>query len=144
MSCSLGALYGTPLIETTWQSLMWMWNGWLSFAWLMIVHSSTVPSRGSKTGAAALASLASPIVLALAIDPSQPGTLFANRVNQMDFRLTKNFTVNKTKINAMVDVFNLLNSSDVQTLNVRVGPQWQQPTQILEGRYFKFSAQLNF
>src|SRR5437870_11098193 len=50
ISCSLGALYGTPLIEITWKSLMWMWNGWLSFAWLMIVHSSTVPSRGSKTG----------------------------------------------------------------------------------------------
>ena len=74
----------------------------------------------------------------------QPGTLFSDRVNQMDLRLTKNFTINKTKINAMVDVFNLLNSSDVQTLNVRFGPQWLQPTQILEGRYFKFSAQLNF
>src|SRR5262245_61771469 len=27
-----------------------MWNGWLSLAWLISVHSSTVPSRGSNTG----------------------------------------------------------------------------------------------
>jgi len=99
-------------------------------------NAQIAPSLGRNLSAGATATASLELI--------QPGTMFADRVNQTDLRLTKNIPVGKSRINAIVDIFNLFNSSDVQTLNVRYGPQWQQPTQILEGRYFKFSAQLNF
>ena len=46
------------------------------------------------------------------------------------------------------DLYNLLNASDVLNMTTRyagtTGGQWLQPVQILGGRMFKFSAQLDF
>jgi hypothetical protein len=43
-----------------------------------------------------------------------------------------------------LDIFNILNSSATQAVNVRYGPDWLKPTQILSARLFRLSAQLNF
>jgi hypothetical protein len=76
----------------------------------------------------------------------QPGTLYGDRLNQLDFRLLKNFTLKgpQRKLQVMLDLYNAFNASPVVFQNNTYGPQWQVPTSILSGRLVKFGAQLNF
>ena len=73
-----------------------------------------------------------------------PGTMYGDRVTQLDVRLGKMFRVQHTRVQATMDVFNLLNSSGVLGLNTTYGGAWLNPTQILQGRLVKFGAQLDF
>jgi hypothetical protein len=73
-----------------------------------------------------------------------PGTLYGDRFTQLDVRFGKNFRFGGRRIQAMMDVYNLLNSSAVLTQNDTVGPNWRTPTSILQGRLIKFGAQLDF
>jgi len=73
-----------------------------------------------------------------------PGTVFGDRVTQLDFRLGKLFHFQGHSVEATADLFNILNSSGVLSVNTTYGPAWLAPTQILQGRLVKFGAQLNF
>jgi hypothetical protein len=72
------------------------------------------------------------------------GTVFADRINQVDFRLTKSVKVGRVRLNPSLDLYNLLNASPILGVNTRYGPSWLTPTQILPGRLFKFGAQVTF
>jgi hypothetical protein len=78
------------------------------------------------------------------VDLIPPGTLYGARINELDLNLKKIFKVSRFRFSPGVDVFNILNRSDVIALNTRYGPSWQQPTNILQGRWIKFGAQLDF
>jgi hypothetical protein len=73
-----------------------------------------------------------------------PGTMYGDRLNQLDFRLSKVMRVGRTRIQGNFDMYNALNASPVLLLNTTYGPNWEQPTQILPGRLFKFGAQIAF
>jgi hypothetical protein len=76
-----------------------------------------------------------------------PGTLYGPRVTQLDFRLGKVFRMPRGRIQASMDIFNLLNSSGVLAVNTTYGGPtgaWLTPTQILQGRLIKLGAQLEF
>jgi hypothetical protein len=75
----------------------------------------------------------------------QPGSMYGDRWSQLDVRFTKNLQIGRTlRLLASLDIFNILNSSATQAVNVRYGPDWLKPTQILSARLFRLSAQLNF
>lgn len=74
----------------------------------------------------------------------EPGTMFGDRINQVDLRLSKLLRTGSRRIRLMADVYNALNASPVVTLNSTYGPNWQRPTQILVGRFLKVGAQLDF
>jgi hypothetical protein len=75
----------------------------------------------------------------------KPGTMYADRLNQVDFRASKSFSVRQgRRIQANVDLYNLFNASPVLALNTTYGTSWQQPLQILQGRLSKFGVQLDF
>src|SRR3989442_824521 len=74
----------------------------------------------------------------------EPGSMYGDRLNQVDFRVTKSVRLNRTNIRAMVDLYNLFNVSPVLNLNQRYGPAWQQPFIILPGRFAKFGVQVDF
>jgi hypothetical protein len=74
----------------------------------------------------------------------EPNTMFEDRLNQLDARVTKIFRVAGYRIQAMFDVYNVLNSNTVLVINQTYGPAWLRPNQILDGRLFKFGAQLDF
>ena len=74
----------------------------------------------------------------------EPGTMFGDRLNQVDVRVTKVVKVNRVDIKGMVDLYNLFNASPVLALNNRYGPAWQQPFIILAGRFVKFGLQADF
>ena len=73
-----------------------------------------------------------------------PGTLYGKRVTQLDGRLGKAFKVQRFHINVSADVFNLLNSSAVLSLNSTLASAWQSPTSILQGRLLKLGTQITF
>jgi hypothetical protein len=74
----------------------------------------------------------------------EPGTLYGERLHQLDLRFSKlvPFAGDRTRLN--FDIYNALNSSTVLTQNNSFGPAWQSPTLIMVARFIKFSAQVNF
>jgi hypothetical protein len=81
----------------------------------------------------------------------QPGTLYGDRVNELDFKVAKVLRFGSMRTNVGVELFNALNSAAVLTYNqtfsttVVSGPgAWLQPTQVLTPRFVKFSATFDF
>jgi outer membrane receptor protein involved in Fe transport len=72
-----------------------------------------------------------------------------NRINQFDARLSKVLRFNRARLQTNLDFYNLFNASTVVgVLNTyslaNNGATWLQPTQILDARMIKISAQLDF
>jgi hypothetical protein len=72
-----------------------------------------------------------------------PGAMYGERLNQLDMRIGKILRFGTTKTNVGVDIFNALNANAVLTENSNFAV-WRTPTQILQPRYFRFSAQFDF
>jgi hypothetical protein len=82
----------------------------------------------------------------------EPGTLYGDRVNAIDFRIAKILRIGRTRTNVGVDIYNIVNSNPVLTYNqafVLPSPtnpngSWLTPTSVLQPRFFKISAQIDF
>jgi len=74
----------------------------------------------------------------------EPGTLFGDRINQLDFRFAKVLTFGRTRTNIGVDLFNALNVNTPLTFNQTFGPRWLTPTSVLQARFIKLSAQIDW
>ncbi len=74
----------------------------------------------------------------------EPGELFVERLNQLDFRASKIFRFGSTRTNINFDFYNVMNSNSVLAENPAYGATWRQPTTILLPRLFKISAQFDF
>jgi len=79
----------------------------------------------------------------------EPGSVFGPSLNQLDLRFAKilRFGTARTTIN--FDLYNALNANTILTYNnayaiTAAGVVWQQPTQILQARFFKIGAQFDF
>jgi hypothetical protein len=78
------------------------------------------------------------------IDLIPPQSMFEDRLNQVDLRFLKTFVVRTVKLQAMFDLYNVLNANTVLLENATYGASWLKPTQILGGRLLKFGAQITF
>ena len=86
----------------------------------------------------------------------KPGTDYTPRRTQVDFRFAKNLQAGGSrKLQVMADLFNAFNSNAAvgatsnageppAAINVTYGPSWLKPLNILQARYVKFGAQLQF
>jgi hypothetical protein len=83
-------------------------------------------------------------VRAVLIPLVPPFSLFGPRITQVDVRASKIFRGVRQRIQAHLDVYNLLNGSAPLNTNGTYNATWQQPTQILDGRLVKFSIQYDF
>ena len=72
------------------------------------------------------------------------GTVFIERLNQIDFRVAKLLRFNGTRTSINFDFYNVTNSNSVLTENATFSPAWRTPQSILLPRLFKFSAQFDF
>jgi len=89
--------------------------------------------------------LGRPLILGSATIPLvAPGTMFGDRIYQLDVRLSKSFKVRATRIRANLDLANALNSSAVLLQNNAYGASWLRPSYILPGRVIRPSVQLDF
>jgi hypothetical protein len=74
-----------------------------------------------------------------------PGTMYNDRLHQLDFRLSKIFRLpGGRRIQANMDLFNMLNASAVLGQNNTYGALWLRPTNIIQGRLLKFGGQVDF
>ena len=85
------------------------------------------------------------------IDILEPFSMFGDRVRQVDLRISKIFRLNRQRVQANFDVYNLANASTATFIrNAYTAPgavtttPWLQPTQVMDGRFVKFSAQFDF
>jgi NAD(P)-dependent dehydrogenase (short-subunit alcohol dehydrogenase family) len=72
-----------------------------------------------------------------------PGTLYGDRANELDLRLSKALRVATLRININADMFNVFNVSPVMQFNAAYAA-WLTPQRIMDGRLYKISAQINF
>ena len=74
----------------------------------------------------------------------EAGEVFLERLNQIDFRVSKLLRAAGTRTMVNFDFYNVTNSNSVLTENATYGATWRQPTGILLPRLFKISAQFDW
>jgi hypothetical protein len=74
----------------------------------------------------------------------EPGKLYGDRTNQLDFRVAKVLSLGLTRTNVGLDLYNALNANPITGYNQTFGPRWLTPTQIMPARFVKVSVQLDF
>ena len=74
----------------------------------------------------------------------QPGSMFGERVLQIDLRIAKVFRAQGLRVRAMLDVGNLTNSSTVLLQNNTYGANWLRPAYIMPGRLLNLSIEVTF
>jgi len=75
-----------------------------------------------------------------------PGSLYGDRINQLDVRVSKTLTYGRSHTRAALDVYNVANANTVLTYNntfVPGGP-WLQPLTVLTPRLFRISAEIDW
>jgi hypothetical protein len=78
------------------------------------------------------------------VGANQPVSLAADRQNQIDFRVAKVLKFRHTRTLLGIDVFNVTNSSVAQSVNTTYGTAWLTPTSVMQSRFAKLSAQIDF
>jgi hypothetical protein len=75
-----------------------------------------------------------------------PGTIYGDRINELDMRVAKILRVGRTRSTFALDVYNALNSSAVLTYNTAFipGGTWPQPLTILTPRFLKITFEIDF
>jgi hypothetical protein len=73
----------------------------------------------------------------------QPGTLYGDRLNQFDLRVSKLLRFGRARTALNLDVYNVLNSNAVQAES-NVYATWRRPQSILVARFAKVSLQFDF
>jgi hypothetical protein len=80
----------------------------------------------------------------------KPTALYGGHSKQLDLRVGKQlYSANKTRVRLSMDIYNVFNSNDWQTLTTRLSSnaaanRWQRPTLILQARYLQIGTQIDF
>jgi hypothetical protein len=76
----------------------------------------------------------------------EPGTLYGNRINQLDLRVAKLLQFNGTRTFVGLDLYNALNTDAILTYNNAFVPggTWLQPLTVVTGRMIRVSAEWTF
>ena len=97
-------------------------------------NALVAPSLGrSLSGGAANAS----------VNLLQPGTMFGERIEQLDLRFGKILKFGRTRTSLSLDIYNVLNTDTVLQENSAY-TAWRLPTNIMPARLAKVAAQFNF
>jgi len=77
-----------------------------------------------------------------------PGTIYGDRRNQLDLRMTKILRVQRVRTGVSFEIYNVFNTNAVLTENTTYRDTtqsgWRIPTTIAPPRLLKFSVQLDF
>jgi hypothetical protein len=77
----------------------------------------------------------------------EPGTLYPERTHQLDLRAAKTFVIGPSRLQVMLDLYNVLNANSVLRQNGAYGTDgaaWGRPQAIIPGRLVKFGGQFSF
>lgn len=70
-------------------------------------------------------------------------TVFDERLNQLDLRFSKIIRMGRSRLQGMLDVYNVFNARTPQGIVATYGPVFMRPTSLLDGRLFKFGVQID-
>ena len=73
-----------------------------------------------------------------------PQTLFEDRISRLDFRLSKIINYRRLRFQINLDAYNLMNTSDVRTVNSSYGGRWGYPNSIIDPRLVQVGGQIDF
>jgi hypothetical protein len=73
-----------------------------------------------------------------------PNTVFEPRLQQVDFRVSRNFALRGARVTANLDLYNAFNASSVLNQTTRWGPAWGNVVQVMGGRLLKFGGTFDF
>jgi hypothetical protein len=71
-----------------------------------------------------------------------PGSRYLDRVNQLDMRFGRRFTVRRAKLELSADLFNILNSAPLMRVNEAYGPAFLRPNEVLQARTLRLTANI--
>jgi hypothetical protein len=72
-----------------------------------------------------------------------PGSLYGDRENELDLRVSKPVVIGRLRLGLNADVYNALNASPVIQFNASYAT-WLVPQRIMDGRLYKLSVQIDF
>jgi hypothetical protein len=75
---------------------------------------------------------------------NEPGSIYSDRVNQLDFTLAKTWITRGIRLTPEVSLFNVLNANPIVSQVTAFGPALGNPLRILEGRLIRFGFQARF
>ena len=73
----------------------------------------------------------------------EPGTIYSERMTQIDVRLGKILTFGRSRTTIGIDIYNLLNSDTVLSVNEAYAT-WLRPQSILNARFAKLNLTFDF
>ena len=73
----------------------------------------------------------------------EPGTMFGDRLNQMDLRFSRAVRVGRMKSTLQLDLYNALNTDAVTGVSTAYAT-WLRPQAIILGRFAKLGLQVDF
>ncbi len=73
-----------------------------------------------------------------------PNSVYGARFQQLDVAVNKTFNVGWGRLRTAFDVYNLLNSNSVETVNATYGSSWLKPTSFLDARLARITATIEF
>jgi hypothetical protein len=131
--------YDVPKIDVAFSALFYSRPGPVISANKVFLNADIAPSLGRP-----LAGNAQTIT----VNMVPPGTIYGDRRNQLDLRLTKMLRLGKTKTGINFEIYNLFNTNAVLTENAVYRDTtlsgWRIPTSIAPPRFMKFSVQFDF
>lgn len=82
----------------------------------------------------------------MTVDLIPPGIQYTDRLNQVSFRMTKTFRFGRggRRIQAMVDLYNVLNANSLLVINNSFNNTWPGALSVLQGWLLKFGTQVDF
>ncbi|HEY1309086.1 MAG TPA: carboxypeptidase regulatory-like domain-containing protein [Vicinamibacterales bacterium] len=100
----------------------------------------------NNTNRTTLTTLNRPFTLGQAtVNLIEPGSLWGDRLNQIDLRLTKIVNVGRGRVDLNVDFFNAFNSDAVTLENAAFSAAaWRLPLTVIQPRFVKFGARWDF
>ena len=75
---------------------------------------------------------------------NEPGTVYGDRINQLDFTFAKTFRTGGWQMTPEVSLFNALNANPITSYTVAYGPALGYPLRILEPRLVRFGVRARF
>jgi hypothetical protein len=126
--------YNIPKIDVQASVSLQNFPGPLLYANYVATNAVIAPSLGRNLSAGATNATVNLVA---------PGTMYGERVNQLDLRVAKILNVGRTRTALSFDLYNLLNVNPVNAYNVNFAT-WLRPLRILQARFAKVGVQLDF
>ena len=79
----------------------------------------------------------------MTVNIAEPGSMYIERLNQLDFRVGKIFKYGRTRTAVNLDIYNALNADTVRQVNFSYAV-FERPTGILLARFAKIGVTFDF